>query len=52
MEWVPYEEILTKPTWEGDYVFMNWLLEEQPFFSAKFRYEDNRLVEQEVTFYG
>lgn len=52
LEWVPYEEILTKPTWEGDYVFMNWLLEEQPFFSAKFRYEDNRLVEQEVTFYG
>lgn len=51
LEWVPYEEVLLKPTWEGDRVFISWLLENKPFFSAKFSYEGNQLVDSQVDFY-
>lgn len=52
LEWVPYEEVLSKPTWEGDRTFLSWLLENKPFFSAKFSYEGDRLVDSHVDFYG
>ncbi|MGT2771778.1 NUDIX hydrolase [Streptococcus marimammalium] len=51
LEWVPYEEVLKKPTWEGDYEILNWILEDYPFFSAKFSYVNKKLVDKEVTFY-
>lgn len=51
LEWVPYDQVLSKPTWEGDWHFQSWLLEEKPFFSAKFVYEDEQLVDYEVDFY-
>ncbi|TCD46277.1 8-oxo-dGTP diphosphatase [Streptococcus sp. X16XC17] len=51
LEWVPYDEILKKPTWEGDLTFLSWILEEKPFFSAKFSYVDNSLRDQSVVFY-
>ena len=51
LEWVPYEEVLSKPTWEGDHTFVSWLLEDKPFFSAKFCYEDDRLLDSSVIFY-
>ncbi|MBF0786636.1 MULTISPECIES: 8-oxo-dGTP diphosphatase [unclassified Streptococcus] len=52
LEWVPYEEVLSKPTWEGDHTFVSWLLESRPFFSAKFSYEGEQLVDSQVDFYG
>ena len=52
LEWVPYEEILSKSTWEGDYTFLSWILEDKPFFSAKFSYKGDKLVESHVDFYG
>ena len=52
LEWVPYEEILSKSTWEGDYTFLSWILEDKPFFSAKFSYKGEKLVESHVDFYG
>ncbi|MGZ7126023.1 DNA mismatch repair protein MutT, partial [Streptococcus pyogenes] len=51
LEWVPYEDILFKPTWEGDYTFMSWLLENKPFFSAKFAYKGDCLLDSSVRFY-
>lgn len=51
LEWVPYEEVLDRPTWEGDKIFLAWLLEKQPFFSAKFTYKDNEYQDHEVVFY-
>lgn len=52
LEWVPYSKVLTKPTWDGDYEIFKWILDNVPFFSAKFRYNDRQeLVEKEVTFY-
>ena len=52
LEWVPYDEVLSKPTWEGDYEIFKWILEDRPFFSAKFVYDCNQnLVDKTVTFY-
>ena len=52
LEWVPYNQVLSKPTWEGDYEIFKWILEDVPFFSAKFLYENQQLIEKEVIFYG
>ena len=42
----------SKPTWEGDYEIFKWILEDKPFFSAKFVYDRNQnLVDKTVTFY-
>lgn len=52
LEWVSYDQVLTKPTWSGDYEIFKWILSDVPFFSAKFCYDDNQqLIEQSVTFY-
>ena len=47
LEWVPYDKVLSKPTWEGDYEIFKWILDDVPFFSAKFTYDDQqRLVDK------
>ena len=51
LEWVPYAEIPQKPTWQGDYTFMKWLLDNKPFFSAKFSYKGDQLLDSSVRFY-
>lgn len=52
LEWVPYEEVLDKPTWEGDLTLFRWILEGAPLFSAKFTYDDNnQLTDHSVVFY-
>lgn len=52
LEWVPYDQVLTKPTWEGDYEMFRWIIEKRPFFSAKLTYEQEKLVGKDVIFYG
>lgn len=51
LEWVNYEDVMNKPTWEGDYIFLQWILDRRPYFSAKFTYVANQLIEQSVEFY-
>lgn len=51
LEWVPYDQVLMKPSWEGDWRFQSWLLENKPFFSASFSYEADKLVSYHVDFY-
>ncbi|HEM3179363.1 NUDIX hydrolase [Streptococcus suis] len=51
LEWVPYDQVLSKPTWEGDRHFQVWLLENKPFFSACFRYDGDSLLDYSVDFY-
>ena len=51
LEWVPYDQVLLKPTWEGDYELFKWILNDVPFFSAKLTYEKETLIEQKVVFY-
>ncbi len=50
LRWIPDAEILDFPLWAGDRIFIPWL--EQPgFFSARFVYASERLVEHEVAWY-
>ena len=49
--WVKKSEIQNIKTWEGDYIFLDWLVKDKPFFSAKFNYKDNKFIDYEVTFY-
>lgn len=51
LEWVPYEQVLSKPTWEGDYDMLSWILEDKPLFSAKLSYHQDRLIDKSVVFY-
>jgi 8-oxo-dGTP diphosphatase len=51
LEWVDDDRLLDLNLWEGDRVFIPWL-DRQSFFSGKFIYEDGRLVEHQVVFYG
>ena len=45
LEWIDKQELLTKPIWEGDKLFLRLLDENAPFFSLKLRYEGETLVE-------
>ena len=45
LEWVKKSRMRSFPTWEGDRIFLDMLDQEAPFFSLKFRYEGDRLME-------
>ena len=51
LEWVDYDQVLTKPTWTGDALILKWVLEAKGFFIAKFKYNElGELVDYEVDF--
>lgn len=50
LAWVDNECLLELNLWEGDRLFLPWL-DQDRFFSAKFVYEQGRLVSHEVVFY-
>lgn len=50
LEWIPDEKIFDLNLWESDHIFMQWI-QKGKFFSAKFPYEGNKMVECEVTFH-
>ena len=45
LEWIDKQELLTKPIWEGDRIFLRLLYENAPFFSLKLRYVGDTLAE-------
>lgn len=51
LKWVENCKLLDMPTWEGDKIFLTWLLENRPLFSAKFTYENKILQSHQVNFY-
>jgi len=48
--WIDDDKLDKLNLWEGDYIFMKWLQQPQ-FFSAKFTYKNQRLVDYQVEFY-
>lgn len=51
LEWVDYDKILDLPTWEGDYIFLKWILDNKPFFFAEFDYDaEGNLIRHDVEF--
>ena len=45
LAWIGKKEMLEKPIWEGDRIFLRLLEEGEPFFSLKLRYRGDRLTE-------
>ena len=45
LAWIGKGELLQKPIWEGDKIFLRLLEQDVPFFSLKLRYEGDRLAE-------
>jgi len=50
LAWVPDEEIMNLPLWEGDKIFLPFVFQER-FFSAKITYQEGVLVDHAVTLY-
>ena len=45
LSWIGKRELLEKPIWEGDRIFLRLLEEDVPFFSLKLRYTGDHLAE-------
>ena len=45
LEWIGKQELLDKPIWEGDKIFLRLLQEDVPFFSLKLCYQGDTLVQ-------
>ena len=43
LEWIPKEQLLKIPHWEGDEIFLNLIWQDAPFFSLKVCYKGDRL---------
>lgn len=50
LEWISNNKLLDLNLWEGDKIFIPWLLQDK-FFSAKFIYENGTLKSYDVKFY-
>ena len=50
LEWIPKTDLFDLELWEGDRIFLKWILEGR-FFSGKFVYEEGRLVDHQVIFH-
>jgi 8-oxo-dGTP diphosphatase len=50
LRWVKNTDLTSLNLWEGDAIFLSWL-DHKGIFSAKFIYENARLVSHEVVFY-
>jgi 8-oxo-dGTP diphosphatase len=48
--WINDGELSALNLWEGDRIFLPWLVQPR-FFSAKFIYQDGRLIDHQVVFY-
>ncbi len=51
LAWIPDDQILDLPLWEGDRIFLPWL-DQDSFFSGKFVYREGILVSHSVVFHG
>lgn len=45
LEWIEKSRILELPMWQGDFIFLNYLLKEGPFFRLKLVYKGDSLIE-------
>ena len=43
LEWLPWDQLLRIPHWEGDAIFLRLIEEDAPFFSLKVSYWGDRL---------
>jgi 8-oxo-dGTP diphosphatase len=51
LEWIPNKELKKLNLWEGDKYFIDWLFQNR-VFSAKFNYNNGKLIDYSVKFYS
>ncbi len=51
LKWHDTSELLKLNLWEGDHIFLPWVLEGK-LFSAKFIYDKGKLIEHQEIFYN
>lgn len=51
LEWIDKEKVRDLPTWEGDKIFLDRVLEDTPFFTVKVKYDGEKLVGYSVCEY-
>lgn len=51
LHWIPTDKLTELNLWEGDRIFLPWVFGDR-CFSARFSYEQGKLISHEVTFYG
>ena len=52
LAWIPKTEVPALPTWEGDAVFLEILLRDDPrFFTLRLAYEGDKLIDKKLQFY-
>lgn len=44
LRWIPKDQILDLELWEGDRIFLDYLLNKQGFFSMKLEYQGDNLI--------
>lgn len=44
LKWIPKDEVMDLPVWEGDKIFLKLLIDDAPFFLLKLVYEGEKLV--------
>ncbi|MBQ9066398.1 MAG: DNA mismatch repair protein MutT, partial [Clostridia bacterium] len=52
LKWVPIETVPSLPTWAGDKIFLQKILEKGPFFSLKLEYKGDILLTTTCREYG
>lgn len=50
LKWIPNDEVIRLNLWESDHIFLPWI-QAGKFFSAKFIYDGDKLINHEVAFY-
>ncbi|HRI47465.1 MAG TPA: hypothetical protein PK559_10215, partial [Ignavibacteriaceae bacterium] len=50
LEWIKDSELFNLNLWDGDKIFMEWVNAKR-FFSAKFNYDNGKMLNYNVTFY-
>ncbi len=50
LEWIPTNKLTGINLWDGDKIFIPWLLGDK-FFSAKFNYNEGKFIDHKVSFY-
>ena len=48
LKWVDNDKVLSLPTWEGDRVFLELIMKNEPFFRLTLCYEGEKLVKTEL----
>ena len=48
LEWIDKDKVRDLPTWEGDKIFLDRILEDAPFFTAKLEYDEDKLGDYRI----